>query len=223
MTTERRRPPWLDAAIFEYIAHRAAQPDDVLTDLATETAEVTGRAAGMQIGDDQGALLSLLTALTGAQLAVEIGTFTGYSSICIARGLAPDGRLLCFDISEEYTAIARRAWARAGLDDRIELTIGPAADSLGGLPDQPVDFAFIDADKTGYRDYVETLLPRMRANGLICVDNTLWGGSVATPPAGELDPDTKALIEFNDTVAADERVDSFILPIGDGVTLIRKR
>jgi caffeoyl-CoA O-methyltransferase len=223
MSTDRRRPPWLDAAIFHYVAEHATQPDEVLTDLANETAEVTGRAAGMQIGDDQGALLQLLTAVTGARLAVEIGTFTGYSSICIARGLAPDGRLLCFDISEEYTAVARRAWARAGLEDRIELTIGPAAESLRGLPDQPVDFAFIDADKTGYLDYVESLLPRMRPDGLVCVDNTLWGGSVASPPAGELDPDTKALIEFNDTVAADKRVDSFILPIGDGLTLIRKR
>ena len=223
MSTDRRRPPWLDAAIFEYIAERAAQPDDVLADLAAETAEVTGRAAGMQIGDDQGALLRLLTALTGARLAVEIGTFTGYSSICIARGLAPNGRLWCFDISEEYTAVARRAWSRAGLDDRIELTIGPAAESLGILPDEPVDFAFIDADKTGYLGYVEALLPRMRQNGLICVDNTLWGGSVASPPADGPDPDTAALIEFNDTIAADERVDSFILPVGDGVTLIRTR
>ena len=223
MSTDRRRPPWLDATIFEYIARRSAQPDDILTDLATETAEVTGRAAGMQIGDDQGALLQLLTAVAGTRLAVEIGTFTGYSSICIARGLAPGGRLLCFDISEEYTAVARRAWARAGLDDRIELTIGPAAESLRSLPDQPVDFAFIDADKTGYLHYVELLLPRMRQNGLICVDNTLWSGAVATPPAGELDPDTAALIEFNDAIAGDERVDSFILPVGDGVTLIRKR
>jgi len=219
-----RRPPWLDARVAEYIAGHAAPPDEVLQRLVEETREATGQAAGMQIGADQGALLQLLTALTGATLAVEIGTFTGYSSICIARGLRPGGRLVCFDISEEYTRIARRAWARAGLEDRIDLHIGPAGENLHVLPDdREVDFAFVDADKGGYLDYVETLLPRLRRSGLICVDNTLWGGTVAAPPEEGLDDAGVALAAFNDAVAADPRLDAFILPIGDGVTLLRKR
>jgi caffeoyl-CoA O-methyltransferase len=219
-----RRPPWLDPAITDYIAGHTTPPDEVLQRLAEETREATGRAAGMQIGADQGALLQLLTALTGATSAVEIGTFTGYSSICIARGLRPGGRLVCFDISEEYTEIARRAWVRAGLTDRIDLHIGPAAEHLDVLPtDGEIDFAFVDADKTGYLGYLEALLPRMRTSGLICVDNTLWGGTVATPPEDGLDDDGAALVAFNDAVAEDPRLDSFILPIGDGVTLIRKR
>ncbi len=219
-----RRPSWIEPAIADYVAAHTAQPDLVLTDLADETRQATGGAAGMQIGADQGALLQLLTALTGTSLAVEIGTFTGYSSICIARGLRPDGRLLCFDVSERWTAIARRAWERAGLDDRIELTLGPADEHLDRvLGDHTVDFAFIDADKGGYQGYVDALLPRLRPNGLICVDNTLWGGTVATPPADGLDDDGRALAAFNEAIVDDERVESFILPIGDGLTLVRKR
>jgi caffeoyl-CoA O-methyltransferase len=154
--------------------------------------------------------------------AVEVGTFTGYSALCIARGLADDGRLLCCDVSEEWTAIGREAWKRAGVDGRIDLRIAPAIETLRALPtDEPIDLAFVDADKGGYAAYYEELLPRLRANGVILVDNTLWSGAVVD--ASRTDDDTEAIRAFNDMVAADERVESVILTIGDGLTLIRKR
>jgi len=219
-----RTSPFIDPTIAEYVAARSAQPDEVLLDLVTETAEATGQAAGMQISPDQGALLALLVGLCGAQQAIEIGTFTGYSAICIARALPDDGHLLCCDVSERYTAIARRAWNRAALGDRIELRLGPAIETLGALsPDERFDFAFVDADKPGYLGYVDALLPLMPANGLICVDNTLWSGRVTEPVDADTDANTSALVEFNDAIAGDDRVESYILPIGDGLTLIRKR
>jgi caffeoyl-CoA O-methyltransferase len=176
----------------------------------------------MQIGADQGALLTLLTRLVGARRAVEVGTFTGFSSICIARGLAPGGHLLCCDVSETYTAIARDAWAQAGLSDVIELRVAPALETLRTLPaDTTIDVAFIDADKGGYADYYGELLPRVRPGGIVLADNTLWSGRVADPSAD--DGDTVAIRAFNDMVAADDRVESYLLPIGDGLTLIRKR
>lgn len=216
--------PWLDPVISAYVAERAQAPDAVLLDLVAETTEATGGASVMQVSAHQGALLGLLVGISGARRAVEVGTFTGYSAICIARALPDDGRLLCSDISDEYTSIARRAWTRAGLDDRIELRLGPADETLRRLPpDQPIDFAFVDADKSGYLGYFETLLPLMRPNALICVDNTLWSGRVAEPVGPDTSDDTKALIAFNDSIAADPRVESYVLPIGDGLTLIRKR
>lgn len=216
--------PWLDPTIAAYVAERTAQPDDVLRDLIAETAEATGGASIMQVSPHQGALLGLLVGISGARRAVEVGTFTGYSAICIARALPPEGRLLCCDVSDEYTAIARRAWSRAGLDDRIELELGPAAETLRRLPpDERIDFAFIDADKVGYLGYVHALLPLMRPGGLICVDNTLWSGRVAEPVDDDTPDDTRALVEFNDAIAADPRLESYLLPIGDGLSLIRKR
>jgi caffeoyl-CoA O-methyltransferase len=214
--------PWLDPVIARYVAARCEQPDDVLADLAAETVDLTGDRAGMQVAPDQGALLGLLTRLVGARSAVEVGTFTGYSSICIARALEPGGRLLCCDVSEHWTAIARRAWERAGLTDRIELRLAPALDTLQALPaERTIDMAFIDADKGRYAAYYGELVTRTRPGGLICVDNTLWSGLVADPTAD--DPETVALREFNDLVAADPRVESWILPIADGLTLIRVR
>ena len=214
--------PWLDAATAAYIAARTKQPDDVLTDLRAET-EALGEISKMQVSADQGALLTMLTAVAGASFAVEVGTFTGYSAICIARGLRPGGHLLCLDVSEEYTSYARKAWARAGLDDQIELRLAPAIDSLRALPaEEPIDVAFIDADKPNYLSYFEELLARLRQNGLILVDNTLWSGRVTQ--AGERDDATTAAIRaFNDAIATDERVESYILPVSDGLTLIRKR
>lgn len=212
---------WLDATIVDYVAARAAQPDDILLDLREETARALGRTAVMQVSADQGALLTLLTGLTGATFAVEVGTFTGYSSISIARGLRPEGRLLCCDVSEEYTATARAAWERAGLTDRIELRIAPAADTLRALPQtEHIDVAFIDADKPSYATYWDELVPRMRPGGLLMVDNTLWSGAVADPSVD--DDTTVAIRSFNDKVAADERTVSYILPIADGLTLARK-
>jgi caffeoyl-CoA O-methyltransferase len=176
----------------------------------------------MQISPEQGAFMTLVTRLVGARRAVEVGTFTGYSSLAIAYGLPDDGRLLCCDVSEEWTAIAREAWSRAGVDDRIELKIAPAVETLHALPaDESIDLAFIDADKTNYASYYEELLKRLRPNGLILVDNTLWMGAVVNAEA--TDESTTAIKAFNDMVAADERVDTAMVPIGDGLTMLRKR
>lgn len=215
-------PPWMEPEIAEYIAARTTAPDAALVELAEITRAATGNAAGMQISPDQGALLTLLTRLVGAKRALEIGTFTGYSSICIARGLHPDGHLLCCDISEEYTAIARQAWARAGVDDRIELRIAPALETLETLPtDTAFDLVFIDADKDNYLSYFEAVLPHVRPGGLVMADNTLWSGAVVRE--AEDGSTTTTIQAFNDAVAADRRVESFILPIADGLTLMRKR
>src|SRR5690606_5846127 len=151
------------------------------------TAEL-GDIARMQVAPEQGALLELLVRMLGARQAVEVGTFTGYSALCVARGLAPGGRLLCCDVSEEWTAIARDAWRRAGVADRIDLRIGPALETLARLPDEPtIDFAFIDADKRGYLDYYEALVRRLRPGGLLAIDNVLWAGRVVDPAADDDD------------------------------------
>jgi caffeoyl-CoA O-methyltransferase len=215
------RPTMIAPELAQYIAAHAAPPDAALIELRRRTSEL-GQAAVMQISGDEGALLTLLTQLAGASRAVEIGTFTGYSSICIARGLRPGGHLLCCDISAEYTAIAQQAWAAAGVADSIELRVAPAVETLRALPpDAAIDLAFIDADKQGYRSYYEELLPRIRPGGVVLVDNTLWSGRVVDPTAD--DDDTLAIREFNDAVAADDRVDSYVMPVSDGLTLIRKR
>src|SRR6187397_1606963 len=172
-----RQGDWIDGDIAGYIGQRATpRPDEVLTELRAET-EALGDVSMMQVGSDQGSLLTARTRLAAARSAVEVGTFTGYSSICIARGLQPGGRLLCCDVSEEYTAIARRAWERAGVADRIELRIAPALETLRALPlEATIDVAFIDADKPNYVNYYDELLPRVRPGGLILADNTLWSG-----------------------------------------------
>jgi caffeoyl-CoA O-methyltransferase len=216
------------AELVDYaVAHGSELPGPVLDDLRAETAAL-GPPAGMQVGPDEGQLLTLLTRLVGARQAVEVGTFTGYSSLCIARGLAPGGALTCCDVSEEWTAIARRAWDRAGLADRIELRIAPALDTLRSLPAEPhIDLAFIDADKGGYVDYWDELVPRMRPGGLLLADNVLWSGRVVESPgpaeANEPDDNTRAIRAFNDHVAADDRVDVAVLPAFDGLTIARRR
>ena len=214
---------WLDPDVGAYVAAHTTQPDDVQRRLIAETAERTGRAAGMQIAADQGVVLSLFVGVTAARNVVEVGTFTGYSSLTMARALPAGGRLLCCDVSEEWTSIARRYWAEAGVDDRITLRVAPAIETLRALPvDDPIDLAFIDADKGGYAAYYDELLPRLRPNGVLLVDNTLWGARVLEPAAVG-DSDTAALRAFNDMVVADDRVESYILPIADGLTVIRKR
>ena len=218
--TSKTAPPWLDPAVSSYVEERTAQPDAVLSALIERTRVETGGAAGMQISPGQGALLTLFTRLVGATRALEIGTFTGYSSICIARGLGEGGSLVCCDVSEEYTAIARDAWAEAGLTDRIDLRIAPALETLPTL-EPGFDLAFIDADKENYRGYFEGVLPLLRPGGLILVDNTLWSGRVVSP--AEPGSNTEHIQAFNDLVAADERVESQILPISDGMTVIVKR
>lgn len=213
---------WFDPAVAAYVARHTAPPDDVLVDLRAETRQALPNLSLMQVSADQGALLTLLVGLTGARQAIELGTFTGYSSVCIARGLAEDGRLLCCDVSEEWTAVARRAWERAGVADRIDLRIGPALDTIRSLPEtEHLDVTFIDADKTGYADYWSELVPRVRPGGLLLVDNTLWSGAVARPDDGS-DPNVAVLQAFNDQVTADDRVLSYILPVGDGLTVARK-
>lgn len=210
----------LNDALADYLLAHRTPDDDVLRALQVETA-VLGERAVMQIAADQGTFLNLLVSAIGARQAVEVGTFTGYSSICIARGLAAGGRLLCCDVSEEWTSVARRYWKRAGLEDRIELRLGPAVETLRALPrEEQFDFAFIDADKPSYRTYYEEVLPRMRAGGLMVVDNVLWSGDVVNPD--KKDENTVALRAFNEHVAADRRVQSVVLPIADGLTLARK-
>jgi caffeoyl-CoA O-methyltransferase len=206
---------------YRYLVAHNPPPDPVLASLIEETAAL-GPASMMQIAVEQGAFLTQLARLIGARRAVEIGTFTGYSAISIARGLTHDGQLLCCDLNEEWTGIARRHWTRADLAERITLRLGPALDTIRELPREPhVDLAFIDADKTSYRSYYEELLPRTRPNGVILFDNVLWGGSVVDP--ADTSEDTVAIRELNDHVARDPRVEAVMLPIADGLTIARKR
>ena len=211
----------LTTELHAYLVEHGTPPDDVQRALIDAT-RALGDISGMQIAPEQGALMTLLARIVGVQFAVEVGTFTGYSSICIARGLADGGRLLCCDVSEEWTAIAREHWVRAGVEDRIELRIGPAADTLRALPADPaIDFAFIDADKTGYLTYYDEIVGRLRPGGVVLVDNVLWGGRVLD--AGDTSDDTEAIRAVNDRIAADDRVDVVMLPIADGLTVARKR
>jgi caffeoyl-CoA O-methyltransferase len=211
----------LNDGLYGYLLAHNPAPDDVLRDLAAETAAL-GPVSMMQIAVEQGVFLTMLARLLGARRAVEIGTFTGYSAISIARGLAAGGQLLCCDVSEEWTAVARRYFARAGLDDRITLRVAPALETIRALPETPeVDLVFIDADKTGYRGYYEALLPRMRPNGLFVFDNVLWAGAVID--SADTSESTRALRALNDFLVTDPRVDVVMLPVADGLTLARKR
>jgi len=211
----------LSPELHAYLVAHGTPPDRVLNGLIADT-EAMGQISRMQIAPEQGAFLTMLAKLLDARLIVEVGTFTGYSSICLARGLADGGRLICCDVSAEYTARAVRAWDEAGLDDRIELRIAPAAETLGAMPfDPPIDLAFIDADKTGYASYYDLILERMRPGGVIAVDNVLWSGQVIDPT--DTSADTEALRAFNDMVRDDARVEPVMVPIADGLTLCRKR
>ncbi|GAA2105287.1 class I SAM-dependent methyltransferase [Streptomyces albiaxialis] len=210
----------VNPALSDYLLAHCTPADEILRELVEEThAAVPGTT--MQITQDEGEFLAMLVRLTGARFAVEIGVFTGYSSLCVARALPKDGRLLACDVSEEWTAIARRYWERAGVADKIDLRLAPAVETLAALPeDQTVDFAFVDADKVGYPAYYEALVPRMRPGGLIVLDNVLRQGRVIDPEA-QTDADN-AIRRINDTIAADPRVESVMLPLRDGVTLARK-
>jgi caffeoyl-CoA O-methyltransferase len=211
----------LTPELHDYLVrHNRPRPDEVLQDLAAETLQLLPDQAGMQIAPEQGAFMTQLTQLVGVRFAVEVGTFTGYSSICVARGLAPGGRLLCCDVSTEFTDVARRYWDRAGVADRIELQIAPAIETLRALPaDPPIDLAFVDADKGGYVDYWEAIVPLVRPGGVVLVDNVLSNGRVV-----EAEPDSTgaAIQRFNDHAAADDRVELAMLPIADGLTFARK-
>ena len=212
---------FLGEDLHDYVLDHTTAGDDVDASLSETTGELGG-VARMQVARDQGAFLSMLVSAVRPQLAIEVGTFTGTSSLAIARALPDGGRLLCCDVSEEWTAIARRHWEAAGVSDRIDLVIAPAIQTLRALPDDtPVDFAFIDADKTGYLAYYEELVPRLSDHGLLVVDNVLWSGRAMDTSI--LDDDTVALREFNARVVADDRVDVVMLSIGDGVSVVRRR
>jgi len=211
----------LSPELHEYLLAHGSPPDDIEGALIEQTAAL-GAISRMQIAPEQGAFLRLVTQLIGAQNAVEVGTFTGYSALCIARGLVAGGHLLCCDVSDEWTSIGRTYWERAGVADRIELRIAPAVETLRALPEQrSIDLAFIDADKPNYVNYFEELVPRMRANGLILVDNVLWSGAVVDPNAN--DENVEAIRRFNNHLAADARVEAVMVPISDGLTLARVR
>jgi caffeoyl-CoA O-methyltransferase len=211
---------FLRADIQRYVADNATPHDPLLASLLAETQDAAGKRSLMVVPPEEGRLLTMLTQMLDARLAVEVGTFTGYSAICIARGLAPGGKLITCDIDPELAAIARRYFAAADLDDRIELLLGDATQTLRDIPGE-IDFAFIDADKPGYIAYYELLVPRMRPGGIICADNVLWFGQVTEPDV--IDERLTGIRDFNDHVRTDPRVDRVMIPIGDGITLLRKR
>ena len=212
----------LDERLYRYLSGlRSDAPDPILLALRAETAAL-GEVSICQISDEQGTFLSILTAAIGAISALEVGTFTGYSSLCIARSLAPGGRLICLDQNKEWTAIARKHWAKAGVQDRIDLRLGPAIPLLQQLePGLTFDFAFIDADKTEYDAYYELILPRVRKNGLILFDNMLWGGKLLAEPIQQATG--RAIVALNQKLASDTRVEAVLLSVADGIQLCRKR
>ena len=205
--------------LLDYVRRWGVREHPVLARLREDTAPMPERE--MQIGPEQGAFMALLVRLSGARRILEIGTFTGYSSTAMALALPPDGRVTCCDVSREWTDRARRAWADAGVADRIDLHLGPAAETLERLEPGSFDLAFIDADKPGYDGYYEACLRLVRPGGLILLDNTLQGGRVADPAAdGE---NVMAIRALNEKIAADERVEMVLLPLADGLTLARIR
>ncbi len=213
----------LDNALYEYLLGASLREHPVLARLRAETA--AHPQVNMQIAPEQGQFMALLVRLMGATRCLEIGVFTGYSSLAVALALPPEGRIVACDVSDEYTAVARRYWAEAGVAERIDLRLAPAVETLDALlaggAGGSYDFAFIDADKEGYAAYYERSLRLLRPGGLIAVDNTLWDGAVADPQ--DQSADTVAIRAFNHSLCEDERVDLSLVPIGDGLTLARKR
>jgi caffeoyl-CoA O-methyltransferase len=211
----------LNQQLYDYVIAHGQNTDPILRDLAEETRKL-GRISGMQIAPEQGTLMSLLAAAIDAKSAIEVGVFTGYSSVCVARALPSDGRLLCLDVNEEWTSIARRYWERAGVAGKITLKLGPALETLRTLPEShPVDFAFVDADKSNYRTYYEEILKRLRTNGLLLIDNVIWNGQVID--AADKSEDTVAIRALNDFIVTDPRVEAVMIPVADGITIVRKK
>jgi caffeoyl-CoA O-methyltransferase len=213
----------LTQELSDYVRAGSEPPDDLVAELIAETARLAEHGdvpATFQIAQEQGAFMALLTRALGVRRALEIGTFTGLSALSIARGLPEDGSLVCLDRNGEWTAIARRYWERAGVADRIELRLGDAHETLRAVPAEPAfDLAFVDADKSGYADYVEQLYPRMTDGGLVLLDNTLRHGRVLAP---ETDDD-RAVVALNTALVADPRWETVLLPVADGLTFLRKR
>lgn len=213
----------LDDRLYRYLVNHSVHEPEVLTALRHETAQHT--MAQMQIAPEQGQFMALLVQLLGVTKALEVGVFTGYSALRVALALPPEGRLVACDVSEEYTAIAQRYWQQAGVSDKIDLRIAPAADTLAQLIEageaNSFDFAFIDADKSGYPTYYEQVLQVVRPGGLIALDNVLWSGRVADPTVQ--DSRTNTLRRLNETIHADDRVVASLVPIADGLTLAMKK
>lgn len=213
----------LNDALTDYLRRIGGREDADLAALRAETAN--HRLAMMQISPEQGQLMMLLIELIGARKTIEIGVFTGYSSMCVAKAMGTQGKVIALDVSEEFTAIARRHWAKAGIADRIDLRLGPAIDGINKLIAEgqsgTFDFAFIDADKANYDAYYEGALTLLRTGGVIGIDNVFWSGKVADPTA--TDADTSALKALNQKIRGDQRVTLAMVPIGDGLTLARKR
>lgn len=212
----------LDDRLYDYLLKVSLRESELQRELREETAKHP--SARMQISPEQGQFMALLVEMLGVKRAIEVGTFTGYSSLSVAGAMPEDGRLICCDVSEEFTAIAKRYWARAGLAAKIDLRLGPAVDTLDKLcrtETGSFDFAFIDADKANYLNYYERILKLLRQGGVMLIDNVLWGGAVADP--GDNDVDTVAIRLVNEHVKADKRVSLSMIPLGDGLTIARKR
>lgn len=217
-----RRSLGLGPELLDYVIAHSGGMDPIAGELAAATREHFGGAAQMNVEQDQGRFLQFLVALLGARNVIEVGTFTGMSALFLARGLPEGGRLVCLDLEQRYVDVGRPFWQRAGVADRIEVRIGPAAESLAAMPTDPtVDLAFIDADKGGYATYLDLVLERLAPDGLVVVDNVLWGGAVVD--GSDDSADTRALRSFNDRVTRDPGLDAVMLGIGDGLTLLRRR
>jgi len=213
----------MNDSLYQYLLEHSLRESQLMRELREVTAQQ--EQSQMQIAPEQGQFMALLVELLDARRIIEVGTYTGYSALCMAQAMSGDGELVCCDLSEEWTRIARRFWRAAGVEERIRLRIAPALDTLDGLIERGetgrFDMAFIDADKVNYRNYYERCLVLLRRGGLLLFDNTLWGGAVAD--AGDQSEDTRALRELNDKLREDERVGISLVPIGDGLTLARKR
>jgi len=212
--------PRIDGALADYVDANWLRESPLKRRLRERTGKM--RQAGMQISAHQGQQMALLARIMGAKRAVEVGTFTGYSALCVAEALGPDGKLWCCDVSEEWTAIARRYFREAGVERKIDLRIAAALDTLRSMPAGNLfDFAFVDGDKKEYSDYYEEILKRLRPGGLLTIDNVLWGGRVADP--SDQSESTLAIRRLNDRISRDERVDAVMVPIADGLAIVRKR
>ena len=213
----------LEQGLYDYLLQHSLREPKLLAELRAETAKLP--QANMQIAPEQGQFMAMLARIIGARRYLEVGTFTGYSAVAVSLAMPQQGETTCLDISEEWTTIAQRYWIRAGLADRIHLHLAPASETLEALIRDgwsgDYDMAFIDADKTGYADYFEACLTLVRPGGLILVDNTLWDGKIADE--NEHDEDTRAIHAFNQRIFDDQRIDLSLLPIGDGLTIARRR
>jgi caffeoyl-CoA O-methyltransferase len=219
---DRTKSLGLSAPLHQYMIEHGTPPDEILAELIAETRTRLGGLSMMQIAPEQGAFMTFLAKLIDARRAIEVGTFTGYSALCIARGLGEGGKLICCDVNQEFTDVGRPFWERAGVAGKIDLRLAPALETLAGLDqDGSFDFAFVDAVKSEYQDYLEHLHGLVRPGGLILVDNVLWSGNVINDEAD--DENTRAIRAFNDRLAKDERFDRVMLAVSDGLTLLRVR